>query len=58
MKPKLRIAAASLLAMAAVAAFLYNLSAQKEILYFASVVTLCGTILILLKEIAQARNKK
>lgn len=45
MKPKLRIAAASLLAMAAVAAFLYNLSAQKEILYFASVVTLCGTIL-------------
>lgn len=51
MKTKFRIAIAILLVIAAIAALIYNLSVQKEILYAASAAAICGTVLILLKEI-------
>lgn len=57
MKLKYRIAIAVLLVIAAIVALIYNLSVQKEILYIASIVAVCGTIMILLKEIAQAKKK-
>lgn len=56
MKSKCRILIAILLAIAAIAALIFNLSAQREILYIASVAAVCGTILILIKEIAQTKN--
>lgn len=58
MKSKYRILIAVLLAIAAIAALIFNLSAQKEILYLASAAAVCGTILILIKEIAQTKNGK
>lgn len=58
MKSKYRILIAILLAIAAIAALIFNLSAQKEILYLASAAAVCGTILILIKEIAQTKNGK
>ena len=58
MKSKYRIAIAVLLVIAAIVALIYNLSVQKEILYIASIVAVCGTILILLKEIVQEKNNK
>ena len=51
MKLKYRISIAVLLVIAAIVALIYNFSVQKEILYIASVVAVCGTILILVKEI-------
>lgn len=56
MKSKYRIVIAILLAIAAFAALIFNLSAQKEILYLASIAAVCGTILILIKEIAQVKK--
>lgn len=58
MKAKCRIAIAILLIIAAIAALIYNRYAQKEILYIASAVAVCGTMLILIKEIVQAENHK
>lgn len=58
MKSKCRITIAVLLAIAAIVALIYNLSKQKEILYIASAVAVCGTILILVKEIVQSKKSK
>lgn len=58
MKVKYRIAIAILLVIAAIVALIYNLSVQKEILYIASAVAVAGTILILVKEIVQAKNHR
>ena len=58
MASKHRIAIAILLVIAAIVALIYNLSTQKEILYIASAVAVCGTILILIKEIMQSKNRK
>lgn len=57
MKSKYRILIAIMLAIAAFAALIFNLSAQKEILYLASIAAVCGTILILIKEIAHVKNE-
>lgn len=51
MKSKYRIAVAVLMVIVAIVVLIYNLFVQKEILYIASVVAVCGTILILVKEI-------
>lgn len=58
MKAKYRIAIAILLVIAAIVALIYNRYAQKEILYIASAVAGCGTMLILVKEIVQAESHK
>lgn len=58
MKAKYRITTAILLVIAAIVALIYNLSVQKEILYIASAVAVAGTILILVKEIVQAKNHR
>lgn len=58
MKSKYRIAIAVLLVIAAIVVFIYNFSVQKEILYIASAIAVCGTILILVKEIVQSKKSK
>lgn len=58
MKVKYRIAIAILLVIAAIVALIYNLSVQKEILYIASIVAVCGTLLILVKEIGQSKKHR
>lgn len=58
MKSKYRITIAILLVIVAIVALIYNLFVQKEILYIASAIAVCGTILILVKEIVQSKNNK
>ena len=58
MKSKYRITIAILLVIAAIVALMYNLSVQKEILYIASIVSVCGTLLILVKEIGQSKKDR
>lgn len=51
MKLKLKIAVEILLVTAAIAVLIYNFSLQRESAYMASIVALCGTIAILVREI-------
>lgn len=57
MKERIRIVAAALLVLAAIVAFLYNLFLQREILYLSSLIAVCGTVLILVKEILRYKRK-
>lgn len=57
MKTKPRVLLAIVLLIAAIAGLIYNFSMQKEILYTASIVAVCGTALILLKELLQFKNR-
>lgn len=57
MKTKHRVLLAIVLLIAAVDLLIYNFSMKKEILYTASIVAVCGTALILIKELLQFKNR-
>lgn len=57
MKLKHSIVFDILLVIAAIAVFIYNFSMQREIAYMASVVAVCGTIAVLIKDIVKLKNK-
>ena len=58
MKLKHKIVIEILLVMAAIAVFIYNFSMQREIAYIASIVTVCGTIALLIKDIVKLKQNK
>lgn len=58
MKLKHRIVFEILLVIAAIAVFVYNFSMQREIVYIASVVAVCGTIAFLIKDIIKLKRDK
>ena len=58
MKLKHKIVIEILLVMAAIAAFIYNFSMQREIAYIASIVAVCGTIALLFKDIVKLKRDK
>lgn len=58
MKPKHRIGLEMVLVIAAIAAFIYNLSTQREIAYIASIVAVCGTVAFLIKDIVKMKREK
>lgn len=58
MKLKYRIAFEILLMVAAIAVFIYNFSMKREIVYISSVVAVCGTIAILVRDIAKLKRDK
>lgn len=58
MKLKYRIAFEILLVVAAIAVFIYNFSMQREIVYISSVVAVCGTIAILVRDIVKLKRDK
>ena len=57
MKLKHRIVFEILLVIAAIAVFIYNLSAHKEIQYIPSIIAVFGTIAILIRDIWQHKRK-
>lgn len=57
MKLKYRIVIEILLVIAAIAVFIYNFSMQREIVYISSIVAVCGTIAILVRDILQLKKK-
>ena len=57
MKLKHSIVVDILLVIAAIAVFIYNFSMQREFVYMASVVAVCGTIAVLIKDIVKLKNK-
>ena len=58
MKLKFRIVCEMLLVIAAIAVFIYNFSMQREIVYISSVVAVCGTIAILVRDIIKLKRSK
>ena len=58
MKLKYRIVFEILLVIAAIAVFIYNFSMQREIAYIASIVAVCGTIALLIKDIVKWKKNK
>ena len=57
MKSKFRIIIDILLVTAAIAAFVYNFSMHRTTLYMSSVVAVCGTIALLVRDIVWLKNK-
>lgn len=57
MKAKIRFGIEILLVIAAVAVLIYNLSAERRIVYLSSIVAVCGTIAILARDIYKAKKK-
>lgn len=47
-----------LLVIAAIAVFIYNFSMQREIAYIASIVAVCGTIALLIKDIVKLKKNR
>lgn len=58
MKRKIRFGMEVLLIVAAVAVTIYNFMAERQTTYFASVVAVCGTVAILVKEIYKDKKEK
>ena len=56
MKLKHKIIFEILLVIAAIAVFIYNFLMQREIAYIASIVAVCGTIIILIKDIVKLKK--
>lgn len=56
MKLKCRIVIDILLVIAAIVAFIYNFSMQREIAYIASIVAVGGTITILIKDFLKLKK--
>lgn len=54
---KARIVIACLLVAGALLALVHNIYTQREVLYIASLVAVVGTILVLVKEVAQRKQK-
>ena len=58
MKLKHKIVIEILLVIAAIALFIYNFSMQREIAYIASIVAVCETIALLVKDIVKLIKNK
>lgn len=58
MKLKFRIVIDILLVTAAIAAFAYNFSMHRTTLYISSVVAVCGTIALLVRDIVMFKSNK
>ena len=58
MKLKHEIVVEILLVITAIAVFIYNFSMQREIAYIASIVAICGTIALLIKDIVKWKKNK
>ena len=58
MKLKYKIVLEILLVIAAVAVLVYNVSTQREIAYIASIVAVCGTIAILVRDMINLKRKQ
>ena len=58
MKQKIRFGIEVLLVIAAIAVAIYNFGSDRKIAYFASIVAVCGTVAILVKDIYKAKKNK
>lgn len=58
MKLKYRILFEILLLIVAIAVFIYNFSMKREIVYISSVVAVCGTITLLIRDIVKLKRDK
>lgn len=58
MKQKIRFGIEVLLIVAAVAVTIYNFMTERQTTYFASVVAVCGTVAILVKEIYKSKKEE
>ena len=57
MKQKIRFGIEVLLVIAASVVAIYNFGSARQIAYFASIVAVCGTVAILVKDIYKAKKK-
>ena len=57
MKPKIRFGIEVLLVLAAIVVAIYNLGVERQIAYFTSIVAVCGTVALLVKDICKAKKK-
>ena len=57
MKQKIRFVIEVLLVLAAITITIYNFGTERQIAYFASIVAVCGTVAILIKDIYKAKKK-
>lgn len=58
MKQKIRFGIEVLLIVAAVAVTIYNFMTEMQTTYVASIVAVCGTVAILVKEIYMGKKEK
>ncbi len=57
MKQKILFVIEVLLVLAAITITIYNFGTERQIAYFASIVAVCGTLAILVKDIYKAKKK-
>ena len=57
MKQKIRFVIEILLVIAASVVAIYNFGSERQIAYLASIVAVCGTVVILVKDIYKAKRK-
>ena len=57
MKQKIRFAIEILLVIAAIVVAIYNFGSERQIAYLASIVAVCGTVVILVKDLYKAKRK-
>lgn len=57
MKQKIRFGIEVLLIVVAVAVAIYNFSTDRQVTYFASIVAVCGTVVILIRDIYKSKKK-
>ena len=57
MKQKIRFAIEILLVIAAIVVAIYNFGSERQIAYLASIVAVCGPVVILVKDIYKAKKK-
>lgn len=57
MKEKIRFGFEVLLVLAAIVIAIYNFGSERQIAYLASIVAVCGTVAILIKDICKAKKK-
>lgn len=58
MKQKIRFGIEVLLVVAAITVAIYNFGTERQITYLASIVAVCGTVAILIKDICKAKKSE
>lgn len=58
MRQKIRVGIEVLLVVAAIVVAIYNFGTERQIAYFASIVVVCGTVAILVKDIYKEKKNK
>ena len=58
MKQKIRFGVEVLLVVAAITVAIYNFGVERQIAYLASIVAVCGTVAILIKDIYKAKKSE